>query len=62
MTTRDIIREDGFNRAVVESMYQNGDIVVTLQEVVTDEEGVETIVREAGNIVFEAGSFEFTEE
>ena len=62
MLTRNIIREDGFNRAVIESLYQNGDAVVTLQEVAIDDEGVEFIVREAGSIVFEAGSFDFTAE
>lgn len=62
MIHKEVIREDGFNRTVISSMYENGDVVVVLQEVTADEEGNETIIREVTNIVFEAGSFEFTQE
>lgn len=54
-------REDLYNIAIIEKMYQNGDVVATLQQVETDEEGIETIVKQDTNIVFKTGSFEFTE-
>lgn len=62
MIKKNIIREDGYNTAIIEKIYQNGDVVVTLQQIDVDEEGIETIVKQDANIVFEAGSFEFTEE
>lgn len=62
MIQKEVVREDGLNRAIVQSMYENGDVVVVLQEVATDEEGNETIIREVTNIVFKAGSFEFTQD
>ena len=60
MIQKEVIREDGFNRAIINSMYENGDVVVTLQEVTTDEEGNETIVKEDHNIVLPAGTIELT--
>lgn len=63
MIKKSIIREDGYNVAIVERMYvETGDLVVTLQEIVTDEEGNETVVKEDHNIVLPAGTVELTEE
>lgn len=62
MVKKNVIREDGFNVAIVEKIYQNGDIVVTLQRTEMGEDGVEIIVGEETNIVFENGSLELTEE
>lgn len=55
-------RDDLYNIAIIEKMYSNGDVVAKLQQVETDEEGVETIIKQDTNIVFESGSFEFTQE
>lgn len=55
-------REDLYNVALIEKMYSNGDVVATLQQVEVDEEGIETIIKQDTNIVFEAGSFEFSQE
>lgn len=62
MIKKNIIREDGYNAAIIEKIYQNGDVVVTLQQVEVNDEGVETILKQDANIVFEAGSFEFSKE
>jgi len=63
MIKKSIIREDGYNIAIVKSIYiETGDLVATLQEVTTDEEGNETIVKEDHNIVLPAGTIELTPE
>ena len=63
MITKTIERSDGFNRAIIEKLYpETGDMVVTLQQIDTDEEGNETFVKRDSNIVMPAGLIELTEE
>lgn len=66
MITRTVQREDVFNKAIIEKLYESGHILVTLQEIKIEknEEGVETeiVVNECNDIVYPAWSFEFTEE
>ena len=55
-------RTDSFNRAIITKYFDNGVTIATLQQIETDKEGVETIVKSDVNISFPAGTFEFTEE
>ena len=62
MITKVIERSDGFNRAIIEKLYpETGDMVVTLQQIDTDEEGNEILVKQDGNIIMPHGSIELTE-
>lgn len=63
MITKQIERSDGFNIAIIEKLYtETGDMVVTLQQIDTDEEGNQTFVKQDSNIIMPSGSIELTEE
>lgn len=53
---------DGYNRAIVQKKYVNGDLVCDVQGIETDDQGNENIIKEDTNIVFFAGSIELTQE
>lgn len=53
---------DGYNRAIIEKLYDNEDMVCTVQEIAVDEAGSETIVKQDTNLVFPAGSIQLTPE
>ena len=52
---KEITREDGFNFAIINHYWEGGDCLCTLQEIETDEEGVETIIREQPDIILKDG-------
>ena len=52
---------DGYNRAIVQKMYENGDLVCDVQTVQVDEMG-EEIIKQDTNLVFISGSIELTQD
>lgn len=60
---KEITREDGFNIALINHYWEGGDCLCTLQVIETDEQGVETVVREQSDIILKDGvDFVLTEE
>lgn len=52
---KEIEREDGFNFAIINHYWEGGDCLCTLQVIETDEQGVETVVREQSDIILKDG-------
>ena len=52
---KEITREDGFNIAIINHYWEGGDCLCTLQAIETDEQGVETVVREQEAIILKDG-------
>lgn len=60
---KEITREDGFNIAIINHYWEGGDCLCTLQVIETDEQGVETVIREQEAIILKDGiDFFFTPE
>lgn len=60
---KEITREDGFNIAVINHYWEGGDCLCTLQAIETDEQWVETVIREQSDIILKDGvDFVLTDE